>query len=77
MIVADPPRAGAGRAVVTALIGSAARAVCYVACDAASLARDARQFAEAGWSLDRLVAYDLFGMSSHLEVVARFVPGGR
>jgi tRNA/tmRNA/rRNA uracil-C5-methylase (TrmA/RlmC/RlmD family) len=77
VVVADPPRAGAGREVVAALTGSSARAVCYVACDPASLARDARQFGEAGWSLDRLVAYDLFAMSSHVEVVARFVPGGR
>lgn len=74
LMVLDPPRAGAGRDVVAALVESAARAVCYVSCDPASLARDARQFAESGWTMDRLVAYDLFPMSSHLEVVVRFVP---
>jgi tRNA/tmRNA/rRNA uracil-C5-methylase (TrmA/RlmC/RlmD family) len=74
LIVLDPPRAGAGRAVATALAATSARAVVFVACDGASLARDARTFAGHGWSLAALRAFDLFGMSHHVEAVALFLP---
>ncbi|MDQ1246620.1 MAG: Class SAM-dependent methyltransferase [Actinomycetota bacterium] len=74
VIVLDPPRAGAGKEVVAALAASAARAIAFVACDGASLARDARTFAGHGWSLAALRAFDLFGMSHHVEAVALFLP---
>lgn len=74
LVVLDPPRASAGREVVAALAASSARAVAYVACDGASLARDARLFHQQGWSLASLAAFDLFGMSHHLEAVALFLP---
>ena len=40
IVVLDPPRAGAGRAVVEALCAAGPRAISYVACDPAALARD-------------------------------------
>ena len=48
VVVLDPPRAGAGQAVSRLLAGTGARAVVYVACDPASLARDVAVFAEGG-----------------------------
>lgn len=72
-IVLDPPRSGAGAAVMTALADSSARVICYVACDGASLARDAKTLLTQGWRFDDLTAFDLYGMSHHLEAVARFV----
>lgn len=41
-VVIDPPRAGAGRAVVDALHALAPEAIAYVACDPVALARDHR-----------------------------------
>ena len=50
------------------------RAIVYVSCDPASLARDAKLLAEAGYRLDTLVGYDLFPQTQHVECVARFIP---
>lgn len=74
VVLLDPPRAGAGREVVTTLAAAAPRAVCYVACDAAALARDVRTFRDAGWRLAALRAVDAFPMTQHVECVALLVP---
>ena len=70
VVVLDPPREGAKRVVVEAIAGRRPRAVVYVACDPAALARDVAIFAEHGYVLDTLRAFDLFPMTSHVEVVA-------
>ncbi len=46
------------------------RAVAYVACDPAALARDVAIFAEHGYALTSLRAFDLFPMTHHVECVA-------
>jgi tRNA/tmRNA/rRNA uracil-C5-methylase (TrmA/RlmC/RlmD family) len=74
LVVLDPPRAGAGRQVVAALVGAGPRAVAYVACDPAAFARDAALFRAAGWSLVSLRAYDCFPMTHHVECVGLLVP---
>ncbi|GAA2513212.1 class I SAM-dependent RNA methyltransferase [Pilimelia columellifera] len=76
LVILDPPRAGAGARVVRALAGSGARAIAYVACDPAALARDVRTFAEQGWELQLLRAFDCFPMTHHVECVALFTPAG-
>ena len=76
VVVLDPPRSGAGRAVVDQLVGLQPRVVVYVACDPAALGRDTGLLAERGYRLDALRAFDLFPMTQHVECVARFVPGG-
>ncbi len=75
VVVLDPPRAGAKRQVVRAIVEHAPRAVAYVACDPASLARDIAYFADAGYRLADLRAFDLFPMTHHVECVALLSPG--
>ena len=75
----DPPRAGAGRGAGPAPAARRAaglRRVAYVSCDPATLARDIAVFAELGWRLDALRAFDAFPMTHHVECVATLVPGG-
>ena len=74
MVVLDPPRVGAKRQVVRADHGARPRAVAYVACDPAALARDVAYFAEHGYTLDRPRAFDLFPMTHHVECVALLAP---
>jgi tRNA/tmRNA/rRNA uracil-C5-methylase (TrmA/RlmC/RlmD family) len=74
VVVLDPPRAGAGPAVSRLLAGTGARAVVYVACDPASLARDVAAFAGAGYRLAGLRAFDAFPMTGHVECVALLEP---
>lgn len=70
LAVVDPPRAGMTREVLTGLIGTNARRVCYVSCDPATLARDARALADAGYRLVSAVPVDLFPQTWHVETVA-------
>jgi tRNA/tmRNA/rRNA uracil-C5-methylase (TrmA/RlmC/RlmD family) len=71
LAVMDPPRQGAGKAVSTALarLPRLGRLV-YVACDAASFARDLRVLLDAGWSLEGLRVFDMFPMTEHCEIMA-------
>ena len=75
VVVLDPPRAGAGRAVVEGVAARRPTAVVYVACDPAALARDLGLFGGLGYRLDRLQAFDLFPHTHHVECVATLSPG--
>ena len=70
IVVLDPPRTGAKAPVVRAIAERAPRAVAYVACDPAALARDIATFRELGYDLDTVRAFDLFPMTHHVECVA-------
>jgi tRNA/tmRNA/rRNA uracil-C5-methylase (TrmA/RlmC/RlmD family) len=70
VVVLDPPRAGAGRAVVESIVDAAPARVVYVACDPAALARDLATFAGHGYALAELRAFDAFPMTHHVECVA-------
>jgi 23S rRNA (uracil1939-C5)-methyltransferase len=72
LVVADPSRAGLGRAGVAAVVGSGGERLVLVSCDAASLGRDARLLAAAGFQPVESVVVDQFPMTSHVEVVSRF-----
>jgi tRNA/tmRNA/rRNA uracil-C5-methylase (TrmA/RlmC/RlmD family) len=74
IVVLDPPRAGAGPDVVAALLALRPRAVAYVSCDPAALARDLRVAVDAGWTLAGLRAFDCFPMTQHVETVALLEP---
>jgi tRNA/tmRNA/rRNA uracil-C5-methylase (TrmA/RlmC/RlmD family) len=76
LVVLDPPREGAKRGVVAAVADLRPRAVAYVACDPAALARDVAYFADGGYRLADLRAFDLFPMTHHVECVALLVPAG-
>lgn len=74
VIVLDPPRGGAGGDVLTAILATVARAVVYVACDPAALARDVRIALDHGWRLAELSAFDAFPMTHHVECIAVLRP---
>lgn len=77
LVVLDPPREGARRSVVEHVVRRTPRAVAYVACDPAALARDLAIFAEHGYTLGALRAFDLFPMTHHVECVALLSRGPR
>jgi tRNA/tmRNA/rRNA uracil-C5-methylase (TrmA/RlmC/RlmD family) len=70
LVVLDPPRSGAGRGVMQAVLARRPRAVAYVACDPAALARDLATAADLGYAADSIRAFDLFPMTHHVECVA-------
>nr|NLI51275.1 class I SAM-dependent RNA methyltransferase [Propionibacterium sp.] len=70
LVVLDPPRAGAGARVLDAVLRRRPRAVAYVACDPAALGRDLGRARAQGWRVAGVRAFDLFGMTHHVECVA-------
>ena len=69
-VILDPPRKGAGRRVVEAIAARHPASVVYVACDPAALARDVATFADHGYRLTALRAFDAFPMTHHTEALA-------
>jgi tRNA/tmRNA/rRNA uracil-C5-methylase (TrmA/RlmC/RlmD family) len=69
-ILVDPPRTGMSKEAAQMVLAAAAARVVYVSCDVATLARDVRRFADAGYRLARLEGFDLFPNTAHVECVA-------
>ena len=69
-VVLDPPRSGAADAV-DGIIRLAPRAIAYVSCDPATLARDAARLVASGYRAATAWPIDLMPQTSHVEVVMR------
>jgi len=72
-VLLDPPRLGLAQAELSLLCELAPPRVVYLSCDPATLARDARGLAEAGYRLDLVEGFDLFPQTPHTEGLARLV----
>ncbi len=70
-LIVDPPRTGMSRETMSGIVACGARAIVYVSCDVATLARDVRRLVDAGYVLDHIEAFDLFPNTAHVEVVAK------
>ena len=70
--VVDPPRKGLGQRGVEAVTAAMPRRIAYVACDPASLARDARTLKAYGYEFVEATPVDMFPQTYHIEIVARF-----
>lgn len=71
-VVLDPPRSGAGAAVLDALAAVGPAQLVYVACDPVAFARDVAILAAHGYELTGLRAFDLFPHTHHVEAVGAF-----
>jgi 23S rRNA (uracil1939-C5)-methyltransferase len=70
VLVLDPPRAGLSQKVVRRVIEAAPRRIVYVSCNPTTLAPNAAQLTEAGWSLTHVRPVDMFPQTHHIECVA-------
>ena len=68
-LLLDPPRAGAESRVIAGIVQLKPKQICYVSCDPATLARDLRKLIAGGFSLDSVVAFDMFPQTHHVETV--------
>ncbi len=69
-VLADPPRAGLGVAVVRELLRLRPPRLVIVACDPATLARDLTALVAGGYGIDHVEIIDLFPQTFHIETVA-------
>ena len=67
----DPPHAGAA-AAMPAIAAAGVKRVIHVSCNPATLARDARRLAEAGYRVVRATPIDQFLWSARIESVVVF-----
>jgi 23S rRNA (uracil1939-C5)-methyltransferase len=69
LVVMDPPRTGAGKAVIRSLVELGAPRIRYVSCDPATLARDIAPLLAAGYQIEEAHLFDLFPETFHIESV--------
>lgn len=73
VVVLNPPRAGVDAKVLETLRrATPPRAIVYVSCDPATLARDVARL--AGWQVRSLQCFDMFPQTAHVETVCELVP---
>jgi 23S rRNA (uracil1939-C5)-methyltransferase len=70
--VVDPPRAGLAPKLAAALAQDGPPVLAYVSCDPAALARDSKILTGGGYKIQRLVFFDFYPQTSHIESLAVF-----
>lgn len=73
IFVIDPPRAGLDQRVIKAITEQLPEKVIYVSCDPATLARDIKRFAQAGYSLECITPFDQFPQTYHIETISLLI----
>jgi len=74
VVILNPPRAGVDAKVTAALLKASPppKAIIYVSCDPATLARDVGRL--PGWTIHEMRCYDLFPQTAHVETVCELRP---
>lgn len=72
-LVANPPRGGMGAKTVRRLAAQAIARWVLVSCDPATLARDLAAAVACGYRVERVVPFDMFPQSAHVECVVTLV----
>ena len=70
VVIVDPPRAGLSKKVVRRVLECEAQKVVYVSCNPTTLAPNAAQLVEGGYTLRRVKPVDMFPQTPHVECVA-------
>ena len=73
--VLDPPRAGAGRAVIDLLAKTGVPRIIHIGCEAASFARDIGLYRGHGYQVESIRVFDAFPLTHHVECVALLTRG--
>ncbi len=71
LVILNPPRAGAGNAVVERLIEWLPESIVYVACDPPTLVRDLVVLSQRYYRIDFIQGLDMFPHTYHFETIVR------
>lgn len=69
VIVVDPPRKGCDKLCIETMIKVNPKKIVYVSCDPATLSRDLKILAAAGYQLKKAMPVDMFPHTVHVETV--------
>jgi 23S rRNA (uracil1939-C5)-methyltransferase len=72
VVLLDPPRPGLSQKIVRRVLECEAKRIVYVSCNPTTLAPNAAQLVEAGYTLRRVKPVDMFPQTPHIECVAEF-----
>jgi 23S rRNA (uracil1939-C5)-methyltransferase len=70
VVLLDPPRPGLSQKIVRRVLECEAKRIVYVSCNPTTLAANAAQLVEAGYTLRRVRPVDMFPQTPHIECVA-------
>lgn len=66
-IILDPPRIGVDKEVISSIKNAKPNKIIYISCNAATLARDIKDFTE--YKISYVQPYDMFPQTKHIETV--------
>ena len=69
LIIVDPPRAGLDRVVVDEIVRLAPDRIAYISCDPSTLARDLKRLLQKGYQLEKIIPFDFFPQTYHIETL--------
>ncbi|MCD6450579.1 MAG: 23S rRNA (uracil(1939)-C(5))-methyltransferase RlmD [Thermotogaceae bacterium] len=70
IVVVDPPRSGMEKEAIAELLGAKPKKIIYISCEPSTLARDVKALVDGGYKLERVVPFDMFPQTFHVETVA-------
>jgi len=69
LVIINPPRQGCDTKVISALCNSISKKIIYISCDPATLARDLSQLVENGYTIEKVIPFDMFPQTMHVETI--------
>ena len=76
VVLLDPPRPGLSQKIVRRVLECEAKRIVYVSCNPTTLAPNAAQLVEAGYTLRRVRPVDMFPQTPHIECIALLEKAG-
>ncbi|MEK7747974.1 MAG: class I SAM-dependent RNA methyltransferase [Nitrospirota bacterium] len=74
-LLLDPPRSGMTDMELAEIVRIAPRKILYLSCHPATLIRDIKRFSDSGYRVRRVLPFDLFPQTGHLEVLVELGGG--
>lgn len=71
VVFTDPPRAGCSKKFLNSLCKSGVEKIVYISCNPETLARDLRFMIKNGYSVEKIIPFDMFPQTSHVESIVR------
>jgi len=68
-IIVDPPKSGLNDKVISHLMKLSPDKLLYISCDPSTLARDTAKITEEGYEIKKIVPFDMFPHTYHVETV--------